>query len=266
MNVRGRRSYVVKAGIGFGVLFAVMVSAARPSSAADPDPKKLIYEMVDAAKEIKDFTATFTKVERLKGKLRPRERMLMKFRAHPFSVYFKWIERNEGREVIYQEGRYDNMIQGHQPVGPLNFKASADPNSAMAREHSKRPITEAGFENAAKLIVEVCDIAKARNELNLAYLGTETCDGRPVHVIARTLPEKKKGYPLYLLLLYIDKEYKIPVKIVGYNWEYQLEGMYVYSDIKLNVGLTDKDFDMANPDYDFPGILPFGKLKWPFGK
>jgi hypothetical protein len=27
---------------------------------------------------------------------------------------------------------------------------------------------------------------------------------------------------------------------------------YSYSDIKLNAGLTDKDFDYENEEYDFP--------------
>ncbi|MFM7739362.1 MAG: DUF1571 domain-containing protein, partial [Planctomycetota bacterium] len=28
---------------------------------------------------------------------------------------------------------------------------------------------------------------------------------------------------------------------------------YTYIEVKLNVGLTDKDFDPANEEYEFPG-------------
>lgn len=51
----------------------------------------------------------------------------------------------------------------------------------------------------------------------------------------------------------------LPVKIIGYDWDHTLISCYTYTDIKANVGLTDRDFDVRNPAYEFPRELSFFK-------
>ena len=61
------------------------------------------------------------------------------------------------------------------------------------------------------------------------------------------------------LKCFIDKELNIPVRYAAYDWpaapgeEPPLMEEYVYVNVKLNVGLSDEDFDPANQAYKFPG-------------
>jgi len=247
-----------------GVFFIIVPRYAAAEPAVDP--VKLLKNSYEAAKKIKDFTATLTKQEQIKGKLRPQETMKIKFRQKPFSVYLKWIKPHTGRELIYVEGQNDGKMVAHQPVGPLNFGLKLDPNSPNTQAESRRKITDAGFENAMGQILELTQLAQKRGDLCISYLGTETFDNRPVDVVVRLLPKRRKEYNIYMLVLYIDKGHKIPVKIASYDRDMRMLGLYTYRDVKINVGLRDIDFDVRNPEYDFPGILPLTapKLPWPF--
>jgi hypothetical protein len=50
---------------------------------------------------------------------------------------------------------------------------------------------------------------------------------------------------------YVTKDKSIPVRVVIRDWQGRLYEQYDYTEIKLNVGLTSKDFDPDNPAYDF---------------
>lgn len=51
--------------------------------------------------------------------------------------------------------------------------------------------------------------------------------------------------------LMVDKETHLPVKATTWDWAGKLYETYSYKDIKLNVGLSPKDFDPDNKGYDF---------------
>ncbi len=50
----------------------------------------------------------------------------------------------------------------------------------------------------------------------------------------------------------------MPIRYEQYDWSGvagdrpELVEQYTYLDLKLNVGLTDADFDKRNPSYSFP--------------
>jgi outer membrane lipoprotein-sorting protein len=48
-----------------------------------------------------------------------------------------------------------------------------------------------------------------------------------------------------------DLESKLPLRIEIYDAGDRLMEQYGYEDLRLNVGLSDRDFDPANPDYRF---------------
>ncbi len=50
---------------------------------------------------------------------------------------------------------------------------------------------------------------------------------------------------------YVTKDKSIPVRVVIRDWRGRLYEQYDYSEVKLNVGLTRKDFDAENPAYNF---------------
>ena len=69
--------------------------------------------------------------------------------------------------------------------------------------------------------------------------------------------QKRAPYEFHRAKVYIDDEYKIPVRFAAYDWPLpgQKPGLleeYTYINIKMNVGLTDQDFNTKNPAYKFP--------------
>ena len=60
--------------------------------------------------------------------------------------------------------------------------------------------------------------------------------------------------------IFIDEELNIPIRYVAYGWPEKAGGdkvileEYNYTDIKLNRGFTDADFDPRNPTYNYKGV------------
>jgi hypothetical protein len=52
-------------------------------------------------------------------------------------------------------------------------------------------------------------------------------------------------------LFHLDKETHLPLKVQIYDWNGQLYEDFEYRDVKLNPGLSAKDFDSKNPEYNF---------------
>lgn len=202
---------------------------------------------------ITDYSCQFVKMENIAGELRKSETMLMKFRAKPFSVYLKWIEEvTKGQEVIYIDGVNDGNACVHPSglLGILFRKVSIDPLSKIALKHSRRPLTMAGMGNMLRLTVPQCEAAKANGDLSLTYEGLRQEDGRPTYLFKRVLPNRNK-YPCEVLLIYIDCEYLLCVRTDAWDWGGALLSHYSYTDLTINPGLEDIDFDPDNRDYNF---------------
>ena len=198
-----------------------------------------------------DFTATFHKQERIRGKLRKKESALIKCRSKPFGVYLKFIKGDKGREALYVDGKYDNKIQAHPGgvLGPL-FQVKIAPDSDIAMKDNLRPITMAGMVNMLHTVVPQFEQAEKNGDLKTAYLGKMDIGGRKAYAIKRILP-KKDIYPCKELVFFIDVEELVPIGADSYGWDGQLESTYRYTDFKINVGLTDDDFDRKNKTYNF---------------
>ncbi|NLX58710.1 MAG: DUF1571 domain-containing protein [Phycisphaerae bacterium] len=195
-----------------------------------------------------DFTATFHKQERIDGKLRDEEAANMKWRRDPFSVYMKFVMGDKGKEAVYVEGQNSGKMRAHAG-GLLSWiKLWVEPDSSRAMKDNLRPITKAGMTNMLSAALAVYEEAARNGDLKVEFLGTMTAAGRTCYGIKRTLP-KKDIYPGKELVLFIDCEKLVPVGADSYDWDGQIMSKYRYADLKLNTGLTDKDFDWKNPDY-----------------
>ncbi len=226
-------------------------SVAKPPLPAAVEPLQMIYQCRDAYAPVQDFTAVMRRRERIAGEMQPEETIAVKLRNKPFSVYFKWIaEPHRTREAIYAENLNDSYIVAHEVVGFVNWAWRVHPDSLIVRKYSSRSIRDAGIGNAIKSLLHVCESAQTAGDLRLFYVGQDTFDKRPTDVLMRLLPQKP-GYPYHLVVLHIDRQYKLPVKFVSLNWDYEMETAYSYSDLKINVGLTDEDFNYKSKNYNF---------------
>jgi len=203
--------------------------------------------------KVTSYTCQFHKHERIGDKIRKPETTFMKFREKLFSVYMKWIAKpSKGQEVIYVQGQHNNKVVVH-PSGLLGFlfrKVSLNPEGKIANRHSRRPITCAGLGNMLRVVIPQCEQAKANGDLVLEYLGVREEAGRPAYVIKRVLP-KKHDYRSYLLFIFIDQQFLIPVRTEAYLWDGTLLSDYRYTDLEINANLMDEDFDPDNAAYSY---------------
>jgi hypothetical protein len=200
-----------------------------------------------------DYTCQFEKQERIGNELAKTETMQMKFRAAPFSVYVKWSEDpSKGQEALYVAGKNDNQVLVHPSgiLGVLFRKVPLDPAGKLALKHSRRPITFAGMANMLRVIFPQCEEAQKNGDLELTYEGIRKQDGRPTYVLKRVLPNKN-DYQCSVLVIYIDKEYLACVRTDAYDWEGGLISQYTYSNLVINPGLKDADFDPDSAEYGF---------------
>lgn len=93
--------------------------------------------------------------------------------------------------------------------------------------------------------------AEQRGEIERKNYGIEDLDGHKVYKMESILPkDKSKGYYCHRMVHYIDYLRSLEIKAEMYTWDDQFYESYYYTRIKVNSGLTDRDFDPENPDYD----------------
>jgi hypothetical protein len=222
----------------------------------------LLEEARAAAAKLKDYSAVLAKHERIDGELGDRQKLALKIRHEPFSVYllFELPEGNEGQEVIYVEGQNDGKMRAHG-VGLQGFLGtlSLDPEGWTAMRGQKYPITSIGMLNLAERITNGVEEAARRGdaEADVRLFDDASINGRECRAItiARTPPEG--GSPIRLMRLFLDKELGLLVRYEAHDWsgkkeeKPELVEKYTYVDVKPDQDFGDEDFDTANPDYGF---------------
>lgn len=218
-----------------------------------PDPLALMEECKKSYEALNDYTAQFEKEQRIRGRLRKPETMFLKFKK-PFSIYMKWIKRpDKGKEVIYVKGKNDDKLVGHIGgiLGLVSPTFKLAPTNPLAMGGNLKPITQAGLGKTIESLLRIFYLARENGDLKATCKGTQQFNGREVYVVERFLPAKKI-YPNQHAIIYIDKELKLPLYYAAYGEEEKLLEKYSYRDLKINVGLTDLDFEKSNPEYSYP--------------
>ncbi|MBI3463960.1 MAG: DUF1571 domain-containing protein [Planctomycetes bacterium] len=222
-------------------------------------PLQMALEAQAAFSEVHDYSATFVKRERIDGELTERHYLHMKCRQKPFSVYMRWIEPGNGREVLYVAGRHEGKLIAHETglkdaiAGTLEL----EPTSERAMRHSRHAITEAGIGNLIAQMVSSFDRERRYAETEVKLFRNAKVEGRPCVCIQVLHPVPRREFEYHVSRLYIDDELKLPIRFEGYDWparrgaQPELIEEYTYTKLRLNVGLSDLDFDVRNPQYSF---------------
>ena len=219
--------------------------------------------------ELFDYTGMLVKRERVQGKLMETEFIKFKIRNErivkgkkvPFSIYMRFLKPNDfrGREVIWVKGQNNNKLIAHENprkiIGRVTVKL--DPDGAMAMKGNRYPIYEAGIENLIVKLVEKATRDREAGDCIVNYSDNAKINKRPCKLIELIHNEKREPYEFHKAKVYIDKELDLPVRYVCWDWPSKKGGKprlmeeYTYVNLKINVGLTDKDFDPKNPAYDY---------------
>lgn len=204
-------------------------------------------------RNIEDYSCTFSKIERIDGKLTDQQHMSMKVRHRPFSVYMKFLKPFAGREVLYVDGQNNGNLVALEAGWKRNFgKVNLDPKGSMAMSGQKYPITRAGIRNLTNELIEIAEADTKYGECEVKTAAMKIND-RPVTLIESTHPVPRREFRYHKAKIYIDNELRIPVAYEAFLWpakqggEPVLEEQFIYTNIKLNNGFTDQDFDPENP-------------------
>lgn len=215
---------------------------------------------------IQDYQAILYKQERIDGELQETEVAFVKVRHKPFSVHLYFLAPNKGRECLYVEGDPNTGSKGTD--GKLHARDSGfrrklgvfelDPTGRLAMAGQKYPITKIGVRN---LTTELIDVAS--NDVNFGecdvtttqtVIGPQGGEKRAVTLIEVTHPVQRRNFRFHKAQVFIDNEYRIPIRYAAYLWpqpgetEPPLEEAYTYLNLKVNNGFTDADFSRENPE------------------
>jgi len=201
---------------------------------------------------VSSYTAVFHKRERIGEALNEKETIYLKF-MKPFKVYMKWIkDPSYGREAIYVDGDNNNLVKVRECglAGLINL--NLDPAGSIIMKGSRHPMTDAGIENLVQLIRRETGRGVKNNEIVVINIGEEIVYGRKTRKVEFFFPAYvTKGYYCYRAIINIDAENDLPIKVSLFEHGDRLIESYGYESLRLNAGLTDDDFDPANPEYAF---------------
>lgn len=209
---------------------------------------------------IRDYTARMAKRERINGTLSDYEFLKVKVRHEPFSVYLAFLgpDKLKGQEVIYVKGRNDGKLLAHaNGVKKLFGTVPLDPNSMLAMAGNRYPITELGIRRLTERLIEVGEHDSQYGECEVKAFPNSKINGRDCVCLRVTHPVRRREFTFTMAKVYVDSELNIPVRYEAYDWprapggEPLLTEEYTYDNVRLNVGLTDRDFDVTNPEYHF---------------
>lgn len=209
--------------------------------------------------QIDDYTAIFVRKEMVKRRL-VHQKMEMKVRRKPFSVYFHFLSPDEaGREVIYIDGANRNQLLVHE-VGlkALAGTLSLPLNDPRVLAESRHPITSVGIHNIIKVAFE--NFPKDASDENVQVKKYPSAKLNDIECVAFVIrhPDPLPGLPYHETHLYFDSATKIPIHVKRFDWPRRagekpvLLEEYTYERMRVNVGLKNIDFDPRNPRYQFP--------------
>ena len=240
------------------------IEPADPATAAHPlDPALQVARegLANIHANVRDYSCTLVKQERINGVLNEPEYIYTEVRNRqvvngqiqvPLSVYMYFLkpESFKGREVIWVEGRNNNKLVGHEANFLRTFGAVwLDPTGTIAMRGQLYPITEMGIENLIVKLIEKGVRDRQRGEVQVEFIPNAKINGRVCTVLQVTHPERRPYFDFNIAQIFIDDEHNLPVRYAAFTWPSQPGGKpellesYTYLNMKLNVGLTDDDFN-----------------------
>ena len=218
--------------------------------------------------DIRGYTATVESQQRVDGVLGEEKTMQCKL-LHggekdgiktALSIYTKFVKPQNlaGQEAIWVDGKNEGKLIAHGS-GMLNIKTLyLDPKGPIAMRGNRYPIQMLGMKSLLSQMIE-----KGKNDLKYDECIAKVkrgilIDGRQCTMMEITHPKPRKHFEYHIARIYIDDERNLPIGYEGYLWP-EKEGQdppllekYFYTDIELNPGLSKKDFNHRNPDYNYP--------------
>lgn len=219
-----------------------------------------------------DYTCVIIKRERVAGKLSGYHKIRAKVRhgsagpdspTTPFSFHLNFLSPTslEGREVLYVEGeRNGDMLVRRGGTRLPNMTLRIDPQGALAMKESRYPATDIGIKNLLEKVIGVLQEEIAYGECKVRFLENARVNDRVCTHIEVQHPVRRSHFRYHMARVFIDRELQVPIYFAAYDWPAQPGGKpilleeYAYTQLKVNCGLTDRDFDSTNTNYGFQAL------------
>ena len=222
---------------------------------ASQDLLEIVADMKTAYASIHDYTAHFVKRERIKDTLRETEDIQLKFRE-PGQIYMRWMgPAAPGREILFVKGRDQDRALIHEPKFPSSLVTILTrPDSSLVLQESRYPITDVGLGRLIDLLASHAHRAFSRGELTTNEMPAvdPLVSGKPERRLELITPTTATGYIANRAIVTIDLAARLPVAVELFGASGELLASYMYKELVVNPGLTDRDFDPTNAQYTFP--------------
>jgi hypothetical protein len=215
---------------------------------------QLLAEAKASFANVRDYTATVVRQERIGGQLQPEAYINVRIRQEPFSVCMKWTSPKSiaGQEAIYIAGKNNNEIRA-KGAGFLAVAGyvSLPTNDRRVMKNSRHAITESGIGNIIDVISRTYEIERQLppNHVHVTF-ADYAFQQRPCTRMELTHPVFNPQLYCYRCVVYFDKALKLPVRVEVYDWpkpncnpKGELLECYSYMNLKFNLGLTDAAFE-----------------------
>lgn len=219
--------------------------------------------------EVVDYECTMIKHERVGQQLAEPQEMFARIRNRkvkdgevdkPLSVYLKFTKPDslKGQQVLWVEGQNNGKLiaRAGGTFGALTPSVWLVPTGPIAMRGSRYSIEKIGIENLVAELVEKGERDRKHDECEVEIVD-DTFEDRACTRIEVRHPHPREHFDFHIARIHVDRELKVPIHYAAYTWpdadsqEPQLLEEYTYRDLKLNVGLSDADFDPSNSAYGF---------------
>ncbi|AMV28690.1 hypothetical protein VT84_30070 [Gemmata sp. SH-PL17] len=212
----------------------------------------MIADTRAALAKTRDYTCTFTRQEVRNGALSAEQVAEMKVRLNPGGVYVRFARPDTiaGMEVAYTAARKNQKMR-YRPAGVGGAKGfrTVDLDDSKFLAENRHPVTEWTMSAVIDRVTAATAREKTLNNPVEVYTGDFQFAGRNVtrYEILTRRPHAFRY--AHRMLVYIDKETKLPLRYEAYDQPKgsaavgDLFEAYSFSDVKLNVGLGESNFD-----------------------
>ena len=232
----------------------------RPSSVEVKDVnfrqlKSHLQAAREAAASMQGYSAILDMQEEVSGTLRAVDRIEFKTRREPFSVYMRWTDSEQ--EALYVHGQNNNRLIVKPTKGLAAFRRvwRLEPDSQLAKQNCRYPITDAGIEN---LVIRIQDFYGQRDDWStLATFDLEpskVADRDVIIVHVKFINEA--SVPEYSSSQFcFDAQSKLLFAVDNYGWtsdgQRRLIERYGYEQIVEIPRPRNVEFSVENPAYRF---------------
>ncbi len=227
---------------------AAATEAAKPADSL----AAMLADARAAYAKTRDYSGTFTRQERIDGKLSAEQVGEMKMRVSPVGVYVKFArpEASAGMEVVYSSAKKDGKVR-YRPAGVAGRKGflKLDVDDTKFLADHRHPVTKWGMGPIIELIATATAREKTLNNPVEVFTSDFQFANRNVtkYEIFTRRPHALR-YAAHMVV-YIDKETKLPVRFEAYDdpkagaTNGDLLESYSFSDLKFNSGIGENAFD-----------------------